>query len=110
MLEYNGVKIRWFGHDSFLFEKGVRVVADPYKIAGPLEADLVLVSHNHFDHMSIEDLQKVASDKTTIVAAQECIEKLGDVKCKEKKALLPGQEMSVNGVRLKGSQLTTSTR
>lgn len=102
MLEYKGIKIRWFGHDCFLLEKEIKIVTDPYKISKKMDADLVLVSHEHFDHMSPEDLKKVVSGKTTIVAAQECIAKLGDISCKEKISLLPGEEKTVHGIKLRG--------
>ena len=102
MLEYNGIKIKWFGHDTFLLEKGIKIITDPYRISKPIETDMILVSHEHFDHMSIEDLKKVSSSKTTIVAAKECIGKLGEISCKEKIGLLPGEEKTVNGVKLKG--------
>ncbi|MDE1827529.1 MAG: MBL fold metallo-hydrolase, partial [Thaumarchaeota archaeon] len=76
MLEYKGIKIKWLGHDTFLLEKDFKIIIDPYKISKPLEADMVLISHEHFDHMSIEDLGKVSSERTIIVAAKECVNKL----------------------------------
>jgi len=51
------MKIRWLGHASFLIEssKGIRIVTDPFdkSVGYPIpkvEADVVLVSHAHFDH------------------------------------------------------------
>lgn len=101
MFEYNGIKIKWLGHDGFLLESGQRIIIDPYQLSSPFEADLVLVSHNHFDHLSVEDLAKVSSDKTTIVAAKECADKLGGIPSKEKIGLLPGEERTVNGIVIK---------
>ncbi|HJU13969.1 MAG TPA: MBL fold metallo-hydrolase [Candidatus Nitrosotalea sp.] len=101
MFEYNGVKFKWLGHDCFLIEKDIKIVTDPYRISKKMEADLVLISHEHFDHMSPDDLKKVVSADTIIVAANECIPKLGDVSCKEKIAILPGQEKTVKGVKVR---------
>ncbi len=56
MSEFGRLEIAWFGQSMFLISGGgVRVVCDPaspqtgysYK---PVEADLVLISHEHFDH------------------------------------------------------------
>jgi L-ascorbate metabolism protein UlaG (beta-lactamase superfamily) len=102
MLEYKGIKIKWLGHDGFLLEKDSKIMIDPYKISKPLETDLILVSHEHFDHMSIEDLGKVSSNRTTIVAAKECISKLVGIPFKEKIGLSPGEEKTVNGIKLRG--------
>ncbi len=101
MFEYNGIKIRWLGHDGFVLEKNIKIVIDPYRISKPTEADMVLISHNHFDHMSPDDLQKVSSRNTTIVAAKECSDKLDDIACKEKATLMPGEEKTINGVKVK---------
>ncbi len=55
-----GVTITWFGHSTFLITspRGVRVLTDPYP--GNLgygnrgfSADIVTVSHEHFDHNSV---------------------------------------------------------
>lgn len=54
------MRIRWFGHASFLIEsKGLRIVTDPFdrSVGYPIpkvETDVVLVSHAHFDHNAVE--------------------------------------------------------
>jgi L-ascorbate metabolism protein UlaG (beta-lactamase superfamily) len=58
------VKIRWFGQACFLLESqdGTKIVTDPfdgsvgYKIP-MLEADIVTVSHDHYDHNYVEGVQ-----------------------------------------------------
>lgn len=104
MLEYKNIKIKWLGHDGFLLEKNIKIVIDPYKISKPIEANLLLISHNHFDHMSTEDLKKVSSKNTTIVAAKECVDKLDIISCKEKIGILPGEEKTINGIKIKAVQ------
>jgi len=101
MFEYKGVTIKWYGHDTFTLEKGVRICTDPYKLSKSIEPDLILISHDHFDHLSLEELKKISSDKTSIVAAKECLTKLGGIKCKEKFGISPGEEKTVNGIRIR---------
>lgn len=58
------MKIRWFGQACFLLESqdGTKIVTDPfdgsvgYKIP-MLEADIVTVSHDHYDHNYVEGVQ-----------------------------------------------------
>ncbi|MDP2920398.1 MAG: MBL fold metallo-hydrolase [Dehalococcoidia bacterium] len=56
------MKVKWLGHASFLITSGTgtRIITDPYTAGGPLKyaeikeaADVVTVSHEHFDHNNI---------------------------------------------------------
>lgn len=51
---------------------GTKVIYfDPYKIEGePNDADIIFITHDHFDHFSPEDILKVANENTIIVAPQ----------------------------------------
>ena len=59
-------------HDTFRIKGSKLIYTDPFKVTKADEADIVLISHEHFDHLSLEDLQKVISPKTTIVASPSC--------------------------------------
>jgi len=100
MFDYKGIKIKWYGHDTFTFEKGIKVCIDPFKLSKPIDVDILLITHEHFDHCSVEDLQKISSNKTTIVSAKECLNKLEGIKCKEKLGVMPGEEKTVNGIKI----------
>jgi L-ascorbate metabolism protein UlaG (beta-lactamase superfamily) len=57
------MKLKWFGHASYLLvsEGGTRIVIDPFNAEVgyrvPLdEADYVTVSHEHFDHNSVQNV------------------------------------------------------
>jgi L-ascorbate metabolism protein UlaG (beta-lactamase superfamily) len=101
MFEYKGIKIRWFGHDTFSLASNIKILINPYKILKTEKADLILISDNHFDHLSIDDLKKVTSKDTTIVAANECLSMLTGFPFKEKIGILPGEEKIVRGIKIK---------
>lgn len=101
MFEYKGIKIRWHGHDTFSLEKGLTICIDPYKLSRLIPSDIVLISHNHFDHLSLEDLKKTSSSNTVIIAAKECVSQLSGTAYRELIGILPGQEKIVNNVKVK---------
>ncbi len=62
--------IVWLGHDSFRLSDGnTTVYIDPWKLTGAQpKADLILVTHDHFDHFSQPDIAMLSRDDTVIVA------------------------------------------
>lgn len=82
-------------HDTFRIAGSKVIYTDPYKVTKRDEADIVLLSHEHFDHLSLEDLEKVISPGTTIVASPLCKDGLQKIKVKEKRFLDPGGKYTV---------------
>ena len=100
MFEYKGVEIRWYGHDTFTLSNNITICIDPFKLTNSISADLVLISHNHFDHLSEDDLSKVVNENTTIIAANECLSQLSKLNCKETVGISPNDEKIIGGVKI----------
>lgn len=100
-MEYNGVQIKWYGHDTFtLTNNDLTVCIDPYRLEKQINANIILISHNHFDHLSNDDLQKSSTEKTTIIAAKECLEQI-KVKSKQIIGIDPNEEKTISGITIK---------
>ncbi len=103
MLDFNGVSFHWLGHDGFkIIAGGKTIYIDPYQLSktqhSKNDADIVFISHNHFDHLSMDDLKHVIGKKTSIVAAKECVEQLKAADAAEVKGVAPGDMLTVQGL------------
>lgn len=89
--------VMWFGHDAICIKGSQTVFFDPYELSGtPPKADIILISHEHFDHCSPHDVDKVKKSDTIIVTDKASAGKLsGDVRI-----VKPGDKITVKGVAI----------
>lgn len=98
MVEEMAKKIVWLGHDAFRIDAEKTIYFDPYQISSGPKADLILISHEHFDHCSPEDVQKIQKEGTVIVAEKDSAKKLsGDIR-----TLRPGESIEIEGIKITG--------
>ncbi len=67
------MEIKWLGHASFKITGSKTVYIDPWKLKDEQKADYILITHNHFDHFSPKDVQKIAKDETIILGPVETL-------------------------------------
>lgn len=87
------------GHASFKLSGEKIIYIDPFQIAESEKADIILITHPHYDHCSIEDIKKIAKRDTAIIAPIDCQSKIaaGKLHYAEFKNIAPGDEISVYG-------------
>ena len=85
----------WLGHDGFLIKgDGKAIVIDPFQVTQCEPADIILVTHEHYDHCSPDDIQKIQKASTVIVTEANSARKLsGDVR-----VVQPGDKLTVSGI------------
>jgi len=90
-------KITWLGHDGFLIKGDDKaIVIDPFQVRQCEPADIILVTHEHYDHCSPEDIQKIRKDSTVIITESDSAKKLsGDIR-----VVRPGDRLTVLGVQI----------
>lgn len=88
--------IHWLGHDSFKIDGEKIIITDPFQLKGDQKADVILITHDHYDHCSPEDVNKVRKEDTVIVATPDCKSKLtGNIK-----GVAPGDRLTVAGIEI----------
>ena len=64
-------------HSSIRINKEKTIYIDPFKIDRNYnDADIVFITHDHFDHYSEEDIDKVINENTTIIIPKELLTKI----------------------------------
>ena len=89
--------IIWLGHDSFRIKAPEGVIYfDPWKVRSAEPADLILITHEHHDHFSAEDVKKLRKPDTIIVTIAAVAKQLaGDVH-----TVKPGDTLTVKGIQI----------
>ncbi len=93
------MKITWFGHASFKIEtSGKRIYIDPYVLpqGSPL-ADIILITHDHYDHCEPSKVNEIKTEKTQIVTTAKAAGKLSG----EIKTVRPGDSLEIEGIRIR---------
>lgn len=64
-------------HSSIKITKEKIIYIDPFKINQNYnDADIIFITHDHYDHYSEEDIDKIINEKTTIIIPEELLTKL----------------------------------
>ncbi|MBW2988456.1 MBL fold metallo-hydrolase, partial [Candidatus Woesearchaeota archaeon] len=101
-MEYKGIKIDWLGHASFRLSNSAIVYIDPFKLeVGQPKADIILITHSHYDHCSLADIQRLLKPDTVVVGpvdTQSKVAKLaGNV---DFRMVHPGEQVNVKGISI----------
>ncbi|MBW1917353.1 MAG: MBL fold metallo-hydrolase [Deltaproteobacteria bacterium] len=96
MLEQVLQKLSWLGHDCFKYSGPPVIYFDPYELSNGEPADLILISHDHFDHCSPSDVAKIQLPNTVIVTMESAAAQLsGSVII-----LRPGERTQASGLTI----------
>ncbi|MCM8761639.1 MAG: MBL fold metallo-hydrolase [Candidatus Omnitrophica bacterium] len=97
-------KLHWLGHASFRLDGAKTVYFDPWKLPSlSKRADLILISHEHFDHFSKDDVAAITAKDTVIVTTSQVAQDLKRARlpCREVVALSAGSSCDAGGIRIK---------
>ena len=88
--------IHWLGHDSFRLDGSSTVYIDPWKLAADAPpANLILITHDHYDHFSPDDIARLSTPRTTLIGPASVTAQVDGVAAV---TLCAGETATVGGV------------
>lgn len=101
-MKIGDVELKWLGHAGFLIKNSKVIYIDPYQIKeGSEKADLILITHSHYDHCSVADMQKIVQEGTKIIMPADCQSKITRFNVGIKMEVIePGQELDLGDVKI----------
>lgn len=101
-MQIQNIELRWLGHAGFFIQNSKKIYIDPFNISDDSEkADIILLTHSHYDHCSFEDLYKIVEDGTKIFMTADCQSKIVRFDKQVKMQIVePNQEYNLGGIRI----------
>jgi len=103
-MEIQGIEIKWLGNSGFFIKdnKDKVIYIDPYNIKKEMEkADLILITHSHYDHCSIIDINKIIKKGTKIILPVDCQSKINRFNVPiDIQVIEPDQELNFGEIKI----------
>ena len=91
-------------HSSIVIRREKTIYIDPFKVDKNYnDADIIMITHDHFDHYSEEDINKVRKEDTVIVIPESLYIKALKIGFVDENIVIvePNNEYEVKGVKFK---------
>lgn len=101
-MKLGNIELKWLGHSGFLIKNSKVIYIDPYQIKENSEkADLIFITHSHYDHCSVADMQKIVKDGTKIIMTADCQSKITRFEVPINMEIIePNQEIELGEIRV----------
>ena len=99
-----GIELKWLGHSGAFIRlvNGKIIYIDPYNIKEGLEkADFILITHSHYDHCSVADINKIVKDGTIVLISADAQSKITKLKFNVNMHVIePDKEVAFGDLRI----------
>ena len=90
-------RFTWFKQSAYLWRgEGFNVYIDPWGVTVEDPADVIFITHAHFDHFQKDEIERIRTERTRIVAPRDVAQELtGEVT-----PIRPGDSTEVAGIQV----------
>ncbi len=73
-------RIQWLGHGGFVIQGPPLIYINPWKVTrSTFLADIILIGHDHYEHFSLADINKLKSEDTQIISNESVAQQVDNV-------------------------------
>jgi L-ascorbate metabolism protein UlaG (beta-lactamase superfamily) len=104
-LKILGINIELLGHSSVKIKNKKVIYIDPFQVTDSTnieKADLILITHSHYDHCSIKDVEILSTKETTIITVPDCQSKLSNLEIKDIILIAPEKTIQLDSEKIIG--------
>jgi len=103
-MKIGNINLDFLGHSGFVITShgGKRIMIDPYHVSSGVDkADLILITHSHFDHCSIEDISRLVKPEAVVVIPADAQSKIGKIEGVDMQIVEVGDELEFGNIKIK---------
>ncbi len=90
-------RVAWLGHSGLWLRGSLNIYFDPFNAPDSLpKADIIFLTHPHYDHCSIEDVESLSTSQTIVAGPRECVSKFR----LNQLPMAPGERKRILGVEV----------
>jgi L-ascorbate metabolism protein UlaG (beta-lactamase superfamily) len=101
-MKLNNINLELTGHSGFLITTETKTIAiDPYNLSNKIpKVDIILITHSHYDHCSIKDIEKISKEGTTIIIPADAQSKITKIKNINMEIVEPGDNIEISNLKI----------
>ena len=100
-MELGNIKIDFLGHSGIMISNGKKIAIDPYNVSDNApKADIVLITHSHYDHCSIKDIEKIIEPGSVVVCTADCQSKVMKIEGIQIQVVEVGDELEFGNIKI----------
>ncbi|MBU3907059.1 MAG: MBL fold metallo-hydrolase [Nanoarchaeota archaeon] len=101
-MKIGDIELKWLGHSGFLLKNSKTIYIDPYNIKeGSEKADIILITHSHYDHCSMADINKILKEGTKVLVPADCQSNFTKFKIPINITIVePNQQIVLNDIKI----------